>query len=186
MTVTATTRAKLKELQDAHLLRALKYASVSIIGVVVTQILLLITYQGLDFSAAWANFVSVSIASLPAYLLNRRWVWQKSGAHSVHREVLPFWGFSLLGLLISTVAVGWVSQHYDSQLAVSFTNIASFGLLWVAKYFVLDGWMFGKGEHSAAEDLIAEELAQIGHEDESAASAPAASRPADGSAPQGG
>ena len=176
MSMTATARTRLKELQDAHLLRALKYASVSVVGVITTQILLLITYQnGEGLSAGWANFISVSISSVPAYILNRRWVWQRTGSHSVHREVLPFWGFSLAGLLISTVAVGWVSRHYDSQLAVSVTNIASFGILWIAKYFVLDGWMFGEGHHGATEEAIADELAQVGHDD----------APVDGSAPEG-
>lgn len=168
MSMVATARTRLVELKDAHLLRALKYASVSVVGVVVTQVLLLATYQnGEGLDAGWANFVSVSIASGPVYLLNRKWVWQKSGNHSVHREVLPFWGFSLAGLLISTVAVGYVSKHWDSQLAVSFTSVASFGVLWVAKYFVLDAWMFGAGHHGAAEEAIAEELAQVGHDDRS-------------------
>jgi putative flippase GtrA len=166
MSMTATARARLKELQDAHLLRAMKYASVSVVGVAVTQVLLLLTYQnGEGLPAGWSNFISVTLATFPAYLLNRRWVWKKSGNHSVRREVLPFWGFSLVGLLISTVAVGYVANHWDSQLAVSFTNIASFGVLWVAKYFVLDAWMFGEGHHSAAEEAIAEELAQVGHDD---------------------
>jgi putative flippase GtrA len=175
MSMTATTRSRLKELQDAHLLRAMKYASVSVVGVAVTQVLLLLTYQnGEGLPAGWANFISVTLATFPAYLLNRRWVWKKSGSHSVRREVLPFWGFSLVGLLISTVAVGYVASHWDSQLAVSFTNIASFGVLWVAKYFVLDAWMFGEGHHSAVEEAIAEELAHIGHDD-----------PDDGTAPEG-
>ena len=42
--------------------------------------------------------LAVLIASLPAYLLNRAWVWNKGGAHSFTREVLPFWIMSLLGL----------------------------------------------------------------------------------------
>lgn len=165
MTVTATTLAKLKELQDAHLLRALKYASVSLVGVVVTQVMLLLTYQVLELSGAWSNFISVTVASVPAYLLNRQWVWQKSGTHSMRREVLPFWGFSLAGLAISTVAVGYVSSRWDNQLAVSGTNIASFGVLWVLKYFVLDAWMFGEGHHGATEEAIADELSQIGEDD---------------------
>ncbi len=175
MSMAATARSRLKELQDAHLLRALKYASVSVVGVAVTQVLLLLTYQnGEGLSGGWSNFISVSIASVPAYVLNRRWVWQKSGNHSMRREVLPFWGFSFAGLLISTVAVGFVSSHWESQLAVSLTNIASFGVLWVAKYFVLDAWMFGAGHHSTLDEAIVEELAQVGHDD-----------PLDGTAPEG-
>lgn len=138
-----TAIAKLTDLGRAHGPRAIKYASVSVVGVAVTQVLLVITYQS-GMAAAWANFVSVSGASIPAYLLNRQWVWGKTGRHSVHREVLPFWGMSILGLIISTVAVAYVADHWDSQLAISATNIASFGTLWVAKYLLLDQVMFGQ------------------------------------------
>ena len=127
----------------------MKYASVSVVGIVVTQALLVICYQVIGLTAAWSNFVAVSGASIPAYLLNRQWVWQRSGRHSVRREVLPFWGISLLGLVISTIAVGYVSRHWDSQLAVSGTNIASFGLLWIGKYLFLDTVMFKPGDESA-------------------------------------
>lgn len=146
--------ARLRDLQRAHGRRALKYASVSVVGVVVTQVLLVVCYQpafGLEMSAGWANFTAVSGASVPAYLLNRQWVWQRSGRHSLRREVLPFWGISLLGLLISTVAVSYVSRHWDSQLAVSGTNIASFGVLWVAKYLFLDAIMFKSVEPTGVE-----------------------------------
>jgi putative flippase GtrA len=141
--------ARLRDLQRAHGLRALKYASVSVVGVVVTQILLIICYQpafGFQMTAGWANFTAVSGASIPAYLLNRQWVWNKTGRHSVRREVLPFWGISLLGLVISTIAVSVVSRQWDTQLAVSGTNIASFGLLWVGKYLFLDAIMFKPAE----------------------------------------
>jgi putative flippase GtrA len=138
--------ARLRDLQRAHGLRALKYASVSVVGIAVTQVLLVICYQLVGMTAAWSNFTAVSGASIPAYLLNRQWVWKKSGRHSVRREVLPFWGISLLGLIISTVAVGFVSRSWDSQLAVSGTNIASFGVLWIGKYLVLDSIMFGTAE----------------------------------------
>jgi putative flippase GtrA len=141
--------ARLRDLHRAHGLRALKYASVSVVGIAVTQTLLVICYQpafGFQMSAAWANFTAVSGASVPAYLLNRQWVWQKSGRHSLHREVLPFWGISLVGLAISTIAVGYVSRHWDSQLAVSGTNIVSFGVLWVGKYLFLDSIMFKPGD----------------------------------------
>ncbi len=136
---------RLRDLQRAHGLRALKYASVSVVGVVVTQVLLVVCYQPafrIEMTAGWANFTAVSGASIPAYLLNRQWVWQKTGRHSMRREVLPFWGISLLGLLISTVAVSFVSRIWDTQLAVSGTNIASFGLLWIGKYLFLDAVMF--------------------------------------------
>lgn len=139
---------RLRDLRRSHGAKALKYASVSVVAIAVTQLLLVICYQVVDMSAGWSNFVAVSGASVPAYLLNRQWVWQKSGRHSLRREVLPFWAISLLGLVISTAAVSGVSRWWDNQLAVSGTNIASFGVLWVAKFLFLDAIMF-KGAEDA-------------------------------------
>lgn len=138
----ATSLSRLRDLRRTHGAKALKYASVSVVGIVVTQALLVFCYQIVEMSAGWSNFIAVSGASIPAYLLNRQWVWKKSGRHSLRREVLPFWAISLLGLVISTVAVSAISRVWDSQLAVSGANIASFGLLWVGKFLFLDAIMF--------------------------------------------
>ncbi|WP_195210360.1 GtrA family protein [Actinomarinicola tropica] len=141
-----TSMQRLRDLHRAHGMRALKYASVSVVGIVVTQILLSITLQVLDWTPAWSNFVSVSLASIPAYLLNRQWVWAKSGRHSMRREVLPFWGISLLGLLLSTAVVAFVGRYTEHHLAIRAANIGSFGLLWVGKYLYLDKLMFAHDE----------------------------------------
>lgn len=143
-----STLSRLRDLRRSHGAKALKYASVSVVGIVVTQALLVVCYQVIELSAGWSNFVAVSGASIPAYLLNRQWVWQRSGRHSLRREVLPFWAISLLGLVISTVAVSVVSRWWDSQIAVSGTNIASFGLLWVGKFLFLDAIMFSAADSS--------------------------------------
>ncbi|MGY6501959.1 MAG: GtrA family protein [Acidimicrobiales bacterium] len=152
---TMTAIARLRDLQRAHGVRALKYASVSVVGVAVTQVVLVICYQVLEMTAGWSNFTAVSLASIPAYLLNRAWVWGKSGRHSMHREVLPFWAISLLGLVISTVAVSIVARRWDTQLAVSATNIASFGVIWVAKYLTLDSLLFGSPEDESEAQIEA-------------------------------
>lgn len=147
---------RLRALRASHGAKALKYAGVSAIAIAVTQVLLFVTLQILDMSPAWSNFVSVSLASIPAYLLNRQWVWAKTGRHSVRREVLPFWGISLLGLLISTGAVALVSRWTHAHLVIAATNIASFGLLWIGKFFYLDKLMFGPGQHEADEPVEAD------------------------------
>jgi putative flippase GtrA len=137
---------RLRDLIDRYGGKALRYSTVSIIGVVITQVLIFAFYNGLDWPAWVANFAAVTISSVPAYVLNRAWVWNKRDAHSFTREVAPFWGMALLGLLLSTVAVAIVSNYTDAAIAISLTNIASFGVLWVGKFFVLEKLLF-KGEH---------------------------------------
>jgi integral membrane sensor domain MASE1 len=72
----------------------------------------------------------------------RRWVWGKVGSHSVTREVIPFWGYTFLGLAFSTVVVAAVDRWWQSAVAVSLANIGAFGLLWISKFLFLDAWMF--------------------------------------------
>lgn len=139
--------------------KALKYSAVSVVGVVVTQVLIFAFHGPAGLSATLTNFLAVSLASVPAYYLNRAWVWGKRGRNSIRREVLPFWGFSLLGLAVSTVAVSVVAGMWDNPLAINVANIGSFGLLWVAKYLVLDAVMFGADETPAVDPCAATEPA---------------------------
>jgi putative flippase GtrA len=144
--------ARLRALIDQYGGKALRYSAVSVIGVVVTEALLVLFY-GIIFDheqAELSNFLAVVIASLPAYLLNRAWVWNKSGAHSFTREVMPFWIMSLIGLALSTVAVSIVSDHTDATLAIAATNLGAFGVLWVAKFIILERLLFTtEGAHAS-------------------------------------
>jgi putative flippase GtrA len=139
----------LRGLIDQYGGKALRYSSVSFMGLVITQILIVVLYNGLGLEAWVTNFIAVTISSIPAYMLNRAWVWNKHASHSMTREVLPFWGMALLGLILSTIGVAIVSQYTDATIAISLTNIAAFGVLWVGKFLVLENWMF-KVDHPIA------------------------------------
>ncbi len=130
-----------RDLIDRYGGKALRYSAVSVIGVVVTEALLL-GFLAANVEPWVANVLAVSIASLPAYLLNRAWVWNKSGAHSFKREVAPFWAMSLLGLALSTVAIFVVSNYTEAAVVIAFTNLAAFGVLWVGKFVVLEKVLF--------------------------------------------
>lgn len=122
--------------------KAGRYSAVSLVGVVLTQLLLLLGHGMLGLSAERANVTAVLATSLPVFALNRAWVWQVRGPSSLRREVLPFWGFTVAGLILSTLAVAGVAAVTDSTVAVSAANIGAFGVLWIAKFVVLDGVVF--------------------------------------------
>jgi putative flippase GtrA len=147
--------AQVRELIDRYGGKALRYSMVSLCGVAVTQVLILVFYAGLEWPAWVSNFIAVMISSVPAYLLNRAWVWNKRDAHSFSREVAPFWGMALLGLVLSTIAVAIVSNYTDAAIFVSLTNIAAFGVLWVAKFVILEKVLF-KGDHIPVGEAIVE------------------------------
>ena len=126
-------------------LKLLKFSVVSIISLIITQSAL---WSGIEigrWSPLWANFWAVSIASLPAYYLNYRWVWTLKNRDSIRSDVLLFWGFNLVGLFLSTGAIAIISQVADSTFLILLTNFGSFGLLWVGKFIFLDNFLFQRG-----------------------------------------
>jgi putative flippase GtrA len=121
-----------------------RFGAVSAMSIVLTQSLLQAAYLGTDVGAVGANIFAVGVSSVPAYLANRRWVWRRQGPHSLAREIIPFWGYSFAGLVLSTVAVAAVHDRWESALAVSVANLAAFAVLWASKFVFLDAWMFSE------------------------------------------
>ncbi len=147
--------------------RAIRYVATSGIGVVLTQAFLTLFLHGFHWRSGPSNILAVSIVSVPAFLLNKYWVWGKRGRAHMRREVLPFWLFTIAGLALSTLAVVLVAKatadpdveslKNGHKIAVQFANLAGFGVLWVLKYLFLDKIMFGPHHHTPYdEDLEAE------------------------------
>lgn len=133
---------------------AVRYAMVSVFGVVVTQALLFLLIGILDHDPTWSNVIGVSLCSLPVFLLNKHWVWNHDGKISLRREILPFWVFTLAGLLLSTLLVSLAQRVSDATLVAMAANIAGFGALWIAKFLFLDKVMFG---HSEVDEVLSQE-----------------------------
>ena len=122
--------------------RPIRYAMVSVVAVAVSQLVLLTTNGLLGWSAITSNLTAVMIGSIPSYLLNRAWVWGKTGKNHFWREVVPFWALALLGLGFSTLLVAIAHGWNEATWVVSAANLVAFGILWVAKYLVLDALLF--------------------------------------------
>jgi putative flippase GtrA len=144
--VDLTPAAVLDRLTGGRGTLALRYSMVSVIGVTITQVELFVLVGLLDLDATWSNVVAVSLCSIPVFILNKRWVWSHDGKLSFRREILPFWVFTLAGLLLSTILVTIAKGMSDSTLLIMAANIGGFGLLWVAKFLFLDKVMFGRPE----------------------------------------
>lgn len=125
------------------LVKLIRYSAASVAGLVTSQIVLMGTVLGMGMAARPANVWAVTAGAVPNYLINRAWTFNKRGPHSVTREILPFWGMAILGLLLSTVVVGWAEDEWGANaLALSAANIGSFGVLWFAKLVVLERYLF--------------------------------------------
>ena len=137
-------------LRERHGAKLLRFGAVSAFNVLFGQALLYSAQTFGGWSAVGSNVFAVGVSAFPAYLLSRYWVWQKRGKNHFMREVLPFWSLALLGFAISTAAVWFVEARWDPHpLIINLTNLVAFGVVWVAKFFVLDRVLFRVDEQTS-------------------------------------
>ena len=129
--------------------KLLRYTGVTVVNVITGLSLLVFFHAVLGWPGVAANAAAVILSTIPAYILSRKWVWAKSGPNSFRSEVAPFWGLAFAGLVISTAMVGWASSVFDNGLVVYAANIASFGVLWVVKFFVLEKLLWSNNDAAA-------------------------------------
>ena len=96
----------------------------------------------IDWPAIGANMFAVSIAAIPAYLLNRSWVWNRTDRPSIRAEILPFWVYCLAGLAVSSVLVGVADRWWSSTPIVMLAILSAYALLWLGKFLLLEKILF--------------------------------------------
>ena len=119
-----------------------RYLLVSVISVVIGQLLLYLFFQTMGLDAALSNFLSVTLSTIPNYLMNRYWVWRKSGPHDFRREIAPYWIIAFSGLGLSTLFVFLANRIWDSWVVVNCANLSAYGSLWILKFIILDRYLF--------------------------------------------
>ena len=135
--------------------RPVRYAMVSAVAVVVSQLVLLTTSGLLGWGPIASNVTAVAIGSIPSYVLNRAWVWGKRGRNHFWREVVPFWALAFVGLGFSTLLVALAHEWNEATWVPSVANLVAFGILWVVKYLVLDALLF----RVAPDDVVPADVA---------------------------
>lgn len=125
-----------------HAARFMRYSGVSVFNVLIGQALLLAFHAGLGITAWVANVTAVLLGSVPAFYLNKRYVWRRSGPVRLRAELAPFWGMNGVGLLLSTMAVRVASGASSSVIVISLASLAAWGSVWVVKYTLLDRLLF--------------------------------------------
>ncbi len=130
--------------------KTLRYAAVSVIAIVVSQIAIAVTYGGMHLSKTAAQTAAVIVSTIPSYELNRRWVWGRNGKSSKSREIAPFWIISVVQFLLSLVAVNWlggwmerqVSSHLHRTLALQSIVLLVYGVMWIGKFVFFNRVLF--------------------------------------------
>jgi putative flippase GtrA len=145
------------DLRSPTIQKLLKYSTASAVGVVVGQAVLIGCLNVIGWTAVPSNLVSVSFGAIPNYLINRRWTWHQTGKNRLWGEVVPFWVMSALGMLASLWAVAYAEDRWpDNTLAIALAQLSGFGVLWLAKFLVLDKLMW-KIVHDLQPDVAIDE-----------------------------
>jgi putative flippase GtrA len=141
--------------RSPHGRKAIKYSMVSVVAVGCSQMILIVCSGLIGMSFVTSNVTAVALSSLPSYLLNRAWVWGRTGSHDMLREVVPFWVFAFVGLGFSTLLVHLAERWSHATIVLSVANLTAFGILWIAKYVVLDALLFSAllGDDDEAEEI---------------------------------
>lgn len=84
--------------------------------------------------------------AVPNWVLNRSWAWQRSGPVHVRREIVLYAVVSAVSLVASAAATDWAdhavpgvtSDHALRVVLVAAAYVATYGVLFVAKYVVYE------------------------------------------------
>jgi putative flippase GtrA len=130
------------DLRSPTFVKLLKYTSASFAGLISGQTVLFVLYGVLEWGAIPSNLVSVAIGAIPNYAINRYWTWHQTGKNRLWGEVVPFWTMSFLGMVISLFTVDYADERWGTPLALALAQVAGFGVLWLAKFLILDKVMW--------------------------------------------
>jgi putative flippase GtrA len=131
-------RSELRALPSWQPLLRFGVASVASTAVTLAGLGLLLQLTAMPSVAA--NVIATSAGTVLAYEMNRRWVWG-TGRRQRMRDFLAFWGLSVAGLALSTLAVGGADHllqaaHSAAAIrtpALQLTNLAAFATLTLLK-----------------------------------------------------
>lgn len=144
------------DLRSDTIRKLFKYSMASAVAICVGQPVLWICFGVLGWAAVPANLASVSAGAVPNYLINRRWTWHQKGKNRLWGEIVPFWVMSALGMVLSLWAVSYAERRWDTTFAVAAAQLSGFGVLWLAKFLVLDKIMW-KIVHDLQPDVAIDE-----------------------------
>ena len=133
--------------------KVFRYTVGSVVAAVTSLVVFAVAY-GLGAGNIAANVIAFVAGAVPNWVLNRSWAWERSGRVHVGREILLYAVVSAVSLVASSAATGWVgaqaprvtADHTLRVLLVAGAYIATYGLLFVAKYLVYELVVFASPE----------------------------------------
>jgi putative flippase GtrA len=128
-------------------LRVMRYTGGSVVAFTTSEVVLVLCYATGILGTTGATIAAFFAGAIPNYVLNRRWVWQRSGPVRVGREVLLYAIVSIVSLVAAAAATGWAKQAADGNktidtAAVAAAYLVTYGVLFVMKFVVFETFVF--------------------------------------------
>jgi putative flippase GtrA len=171
-----------------------RYTLGSVVAIVTSEVVLIVCYGTGLLGTTASSAVAFVAGAIPNYVLNRSWAFGRRGKVRVGREVVLYVITSLVSFAAAALATGWAShwakQSHDSHLVrigvVAAAYLASYGVLFIAKFVVFQVYIFADSPADAARTSGAAGASpEEGGAVTSGATAPAGSAAAPGAADQG-
>jgi putative flippase GtrA len=116
-----------------------RYLAVSVLALAAHQVVLAVANSGWGWSGGVANTFAALVVAVPGYVASRHWIWESPrGRHSLRGEILPFGVVAVVGLVVTTLLAEAADRAFGSGLPVLAGSIVGSGLVWLAKFLVLE------------------------------------------------
>jgi putative flippase GtrA len=138
-----------------------RYTVGSVIAAVTSLVVFAVAF-GLGLGNVPANVLAFLAGAVPNWILNRSWAWQRKGRVHVRREIILYAVVSAVSLAASSAATGWADHevpavtpnHTLQVLLVACAYIATYGVLFVAKYLVYELVIFAGAERRSRHQVV--------------------------------
>jgi putative flippase GtrA len=138
-----------------------RYTVGSVIAAATSLVVFAVAF-GLGLGNVPANVLAFGAGAVPNWILNRSWAWQRKGRVHVRREIILYAVVSALSLAASSAATGWADHEVPSVtpnhtlqvLLVACAYIATYGVLFVAKYVVYELVIFAGAERRSRHQVV--------------------------------
>jgi putative flippase GtrA len=143
---------------SAYAVKITRYALGSVVALGTSVVVFAVLYV-IGVGTTACSITAFFAGAIPNWILNRRWAWEVSGKIEVAREVIGYGIVSLLAVLASVLATGWVGQqvmslpegHGFRVALVTAAYVFVQAVLFLAKFVVYDRWVFaGRSRFRAA------------------------------------
>jgi putative flippase GtrA len=127
--------------------RVMRYTGGSVIAFATSEAVLVVCYATGILGTTGATVAAFFSGAIPNYILNRQWVWERSGRIRVGREIVLYAVVSAVSLVSAAAATGWAAHAVNGSKALGTAAVAAaylitYGVLFVAKFMVFETVVF--------------------------------------------